>query len=86
MNKDTYEVVRKLLSTAISNLLSINHPCGPNQKDLEIAIKIAEIVKVLGAEESASVQLNKVDESLGWWGSGRGRIEYIEDLKRQRDK
>lgn len=86
MSKDTYQTTRCLLSDAASLLMKIPSPFGPNQSDMAAAIEIMEIAKKLGADERSQTQLNRVDETLGWCGSGLGRIDFIKALQETNDE
>jgi len=81
MSKDTYQTARCLLADAATLLIKIHSPIGPNQADMTAAIEIMEIAKKLGADERLQTQLNRVDEALGWCGSGQGRIDFIKALQ-----
>lgn len=81
MNDNPHETARLLLANAASILMKTTAPCGPNVSDMQAAIEIMEIAKTLGADENRIAQLGKVDEVLGWWGTGKGRVETIRALK-----
>lgn len=78
--QEKLELVRLTLASAASTLLNMTNPTGPYAEDLTIAGELVAIIKRLGPEEQASLQLAKVDQTLKWWGSSKSRIERLEEL------
>lgn len=42
---------------------------------------VAEVARLSGERDNLQRQLDRVDEVLGWKGTGRGRVETVERLR-----